>query len=137
MSLELLTVKYEVVEHVTVFVTPFRTVKYYSNMCSNNIYNFKEHNNGFRISRLGTYDSTRKSTMERRVERRVLRDAQNPFDLPRNEFINIFRISPDLALEITNLVMPDLIRQRSTGVSPEIQVILFLCDNVFSLTCTN
>lgn len=68
--------------------------------------------------------------MERRIERKILRDAQNPFDLPRNEFMHIFRISPDLAMELTNLLRPDLIRQRSTGISPEIQVIIiFSCDN--------
>ncbi|KYN03448.1 Putative nuclease HARBI1 [Cyphomyrmex costatus] len=62
--------------------------------------------------------------MERRIERRMLRDVQNPFDLPHNEFMHIFRISPDLAMELTNLLRPDLIRQRSTGISPEIQTLI-------------
>lgn len=68
--------------------------------------------------------------MERHIERRQLRDTQNPFALPRNEFMHIFRISPDLAMELINLLRPDLIRQRFTGISPEIQVIIILlCDN--------
>lgn len=68
--------------------------------------------------------------MERRIERRHLRDMQNPFALPRNEFMHIFRISLDFAMELINLLRPDLIRQRSTGISPEIQVIIILlCDN--------
>lgn len=62
--------------------------------------------------------------MERRIVRRVLQDAQNPFDLPRNKFMNIFCISPDLALEITDLIRPDLIRQRSTGISSEIEMLI-------------
>lgn len=49
--------------------------------------------------------------MERRIKRRQLRDTQNPFALPRNEFMHIFRISPDLAMELINLLRPDLIRQ--------------------------
>lgn len=61
--------------------------------------------------------------VERRIERRILRDTQNPFDLPRNEFLNIFRISPELAMDLTNLLRPDLQRQRATGIFPEIQVI--------------
>lgn len=61
--------------------------------------------------------------VERRLERKMLRDAQNPFDLPRNEFMNIFRISPELAMDLTNLLRPNLQRQRANGISPEIQVI--------------
>lgn len=62
--------------------------------------------------------------VERRIERRILRDTQNPFDLPRNEFLNIFRISPELAMDLTNLLRPDLQRQRATGIFPEIQVLV-------------
>jgi len=29
--------------------------------------------------------------LERRIERRILRDSQNPYDRPRNEFLNMFR----------------------------------------------
>lgn len=33
--------------------------------------------------------------LERRLERRLLRDSQNPYNLPRNEFLNMFRVSPE------------------------------------------
>jgi len=58
--------------------------------------------------------------VERRVERRTLQDAQNSFDLPRNEFMNIFRINPELTMDLTNLLRPDLRCQRVNGISPEI-----------------
>lgn len=37
--------------------------------------------------------------LERRVERKVLGDTQNPYDLPLNEFLNTFRVSPELAMD--------------------------------------
>lgn len=40
--------------------------------------------------------------LERRVERRVLRDTQNPYELPITEFMNTFRVSPELAMDLTN-----------------------------------
>ncbi|XP_025160789.1 putative nuclease HARBI1 isoform X3 [Harpegnathos saltator] len=36
--------------------------------------------------------------LERRVARRRLRDAQNPFHIPRDEFIDYFRLTPELVL---------------------------------------
>ncbi|XP_046383560.1 putative nuclease HARBI1 [Ischnura elegans] len=66
----------------------------------------------------------RVNMMERRVQRRRLRDAQNPYDLPDAEFRRSFRISPELSLMITDSLRPFLIRQRSTGLSPEIQVLV-------------
>lgn len=43
---------------------------------------------------------------ERRIERRVLRDEQNPFDLPLEEFIFMFRINPKLVFDIINIIRP-------------------------------
>jgi len=62
--------------------------------------------------------------IERRVERRRLRDAQNPFDLPRDEFIDYFRLTPELVIQITNAVRADLQNERITGLVPEIKVTL-------------
>jgi len=61
--------------------------------------------------------------LERRVKRRMLRDTQDPFQLPHDEFMETFRVSPELALEIVAALRPDLERQRISGLSPEIQVI--------------
>ncbi|RLU19990.1 hypothetical protein DMN91_008549 [Ooceraea biroi] len=59
--------------------------------------------------------------LERRVERRRLRDAQNPFHLPRDEFINCFRLTPELVIDIATALRPDLQNERLTGLVPEIK----------------
>lgn len=61
-------------------------------------------------------------TLERTVERRILRDAQNPYDLPLNEFMNTFRVSPQLAIDLTNDIRELLKRERCSGLPVEIQV---------------
>ncbi|XP_028049401.1 putative nuclease HARBI1 isoform X2 [Monomorium pharaonis] len=61
--------------------------------------------------------------LERRVERRRLRDAQNPFDLPREEFIDYFRLTPEIVIQVTDAVRADLQNQRITGLEPEIKVL--------------
>lgn len=63
---------------------------------------------------------------ERRVERRRLRDAQNPFHLPRDEFIDCFRLTPELVIDITTALRADLPNERLTGLVPEIKVTLEL-----------
>lgn len=58
------------------------------------------------------------------VERRRLRDAQNPFHLPRDEFIDCFCITPELVIDIATALRPDLHNERLTGLVPEIKVTL-------------
>lgn len=62
--------------------------------------------------------------IERRVERRLLWDAQNPFELPHNEFIAHFRVSQELAMDLVNILRPDLQKERISGLSPEVQVLV-------------
>lgn len=62
--------------------------------------------------------------LERRVERRRLRDAQNPFELPRDEFISLFRLPQDAVMNLVNLLRAELQSERIIGLSPEIKVIL-------------
>eukprot|EP00102_Acyrthosiphon_pisum_P019486 XP_016656696.1 PREDICTED: putative nuclease HARBI1 [Acyrthosiphon pisum] len=64
--------------------------------------------------------------LERRIERRILRDSQDPYDLPRNEFLNMFRVSPELAMDLTNEIRDQLQRERSTGLPEEIQVLVVI-----------
>jgi len=59
---------------------------------------------------------------ESRIERRVLRDGQNPFDLPLKEFIFMFRISPELEFDVINIIRPLFQSQRSPVLSLEVQV---------------
>ncbi|XP_023289543.1 uncharacterized protein LOC111674271 [Orussus abietinus] len=62
--------------------------------------------------------------LERRIEMRRLRDAQNPFDLPSNEFLKHFRLSPELAMDIVNTLRPRLERERIHGLLPEVKVLV-------------
>jgi len=64
--------------------------------------------------------------IERRLERRTLRDTQNPYELPRSEFMDIFRLSPELSMDLTNNLRPFLKRDRNSGIPVEIQVIVLL-----------
>lgn len=64
--------------------------------------------------------------IERRLERRTLRDTQNPYELPRSEFMYIFRLSPELSMDLTNNLRPFLKRDRNSGIPVEIQVIVLL-----------
>ncbi|XP_018377650.1 PREDICTED: putative nuclease HARBI1, partial [Trachymyrmex cornetzi] len=60
------------------------------------------------------------------LECRLLRDHANPLALPQNEFMDIFRLSPDLALYLINELRHDLQPQRISGLAPELQVLTVL-----------
>ncbi|XP_025158261.1 putative nuclease HARBI1 [Harpegnathos saltator] len=62
--------------------------------------------------------------LERRVARRQLRDAQNPFHIPRDEFIDYFRLTPELVIDIAAALRIDLHNERLTGLVPEIKVLI-------------
>lgn len=62
--------------------------------------------------------------IERRMERRLLRDAQNPFALPHDEFLAHFRVSQQLMMDIVDVLRPHLQRERINGLSPEVQVLI-------------
>jgi len=75
---------------------------------------------------MGIGSFRRKSkAIERRLERRILRDTQNPYELPRSE-LDIFRPSPELSMDLTNNLRPFLKRDRNSGIPVEIQVIVLL-----------
>ncbi|XP_024882457.1 uncharacterized protein LOC112461447, partial [Temnothorax curvispinosus] len=61
--------------------------------------------------------------VERRIERRILRDAQNPFELPHNEFLSKFRVSQEIVMHIVDVLRNDLMTIRINGLSAEIQVL--------------
>ncbi|XP_071580831.1 putative nuclease HARBI1 [Temnothorax nylanderi] len=62
--------------------------------------------------------------IERRLERRLLRDAQNPFELSNNEFISQFRVNKEVVMDIVTVLRPYLQKQRITGLSVEVQVLV-------------
>lgn len=80
--------------------------------------------------------------LDRRIERQLLRIAEDPFDLTNNEFKELYRLSPDLIFNLIDALEPRLQRTRITGLSVEKQVIqivvtiYFLCFIVMIiLTC--
>lgn len=60
--------------------------------------------------------------LERRQERRDLRDTKDPFELHDDVFVDLFRLPPDTVLELADALRPRLRRLRPYGISPERQV---------------
>lgn len=61
--------------------------------------------------------------LERRVQRQLLRTTEDPFDLTDNEFRELYRLTPDLIIDLVDALEPRLQRTRITGLSAEKQVI--------------
>lgn len=64
--------------------------------------------------------------LERRVERKEWRDNHDPFDLHDDEFIKLYRVSPEIVTELINVLEPRLQRGRPYGLEPERQVQIIL-----------
>lgn len=60
--------------------------------------------------------------IERRAERRFLRETQDPFDLTDEDFIDLYRLTKGLANNIIDVLHPHLQRSRVSGLSIEKQV---------------
>lgn len=78
---------------------------------------------GFRIFKMGTYAVGRKSSTTRKAYwKKDFERWTIPFDLPLEEFIFMFRVSPELVFDVINTIRPLLQGQRSSGLSVEVQV---------------
>lgn len=60
--------------------------------------------------------------VERRLKRRELRELHDPFELPENAFIELYRLSPALMFDLIDALYPRLQRILPTGLSVEKQV---------------
>jgi len=60
--------------------------------------------------------------MDRRARRREWRNNHDPFNLSDEMFINLYRLSPDVVLDLIDILEPQLQRQRLYGLSVEHQV---------------
>ncbi|KAJ8932843.1 hypothetical protein NQ314_014402 [Rhamnusium bicolor] len=57
------------------------------------------------------------------LERRRIRDATNPFELPEEMFKNFFRFSREMATEIINMLSSHLrYTRRSTAIAKELHL---------------
>ncbi|XP_063220483.1 putative nuclease HARBI1 [Bacillus rossius redtenbacheri] len=59
-------------------------------------------------------------------QRRWLRDHHNPFELPEQQFRMYFRLSPEVARDVCNMLHPFLAYRNITGLSVETQVLTSL-----------
>ncbi|EFN60645.1 Putative nuclease HARBI1, partial [Camponotus floridanus] len=64
--------------------------------------------------------------LDRRVERQLLRMAENPFDLTNEEFKQLYRLTPDIVFNLIDVLEPQLQRTRINGLSIEKQVLAAL-----------
>jgi len=60
--------------------------------------------------------------LERRTDRRILREIEDPFDLTDVEFKELYRLTPDLINDLIDVLAPHLMHTRITGLSVEKQV---------------
>jgi len=60
--------------------------------------------------------------LERRRERKEWRDNHDPFNLHDDEFIKLYRVSPDIVTELVNVLEPRLQHERPSGLEVECQV---------------
>lgn len=56
------------------------------------------------------------------VDRRLLREVDNPFDLTATEFRNLYRLTPDLVEDIVSQLDSQLRGRRITAITTEKQV---------------
>lgn len=59
---------------------------------------------------------------EHRLEKREWRNNHDPFDMSDDMFIDLYRITPDIAMELIDILEPQLQRQHLYGFSVEYQV---------------
>ncbi|XP_067633998.1 putative nuclease HARBI1 [Eurosta solidaginis] len=61
-----------------------------------------------------------------RVDRRLLRDIDDPFELERAEFKKLYRVSPDIVMGLADRLHENLRGQRISAISEEQQVLCAL-----------
>lgn len=68
--------------------------------------------------------------LERRADRQILREIEEPFDLTDVEFRELYRLTPELTSDLIDVLAPYLMHTRITGLSVEKQVYNVLLLNI-------
>ncbi|EFN81248.1 Putative nuclease HARBI1, partial [Harpegnathos saltator] len=72
------------------------------------------------------YLEHRMRRLERRMERKNWRELHDPFDLRNIEFLKLYRLSPEIVIDLIETLRPRLEHERPGGLSPERQVLATL-----------
>lgn len=67
--------------------------------------------------------------LERRIDRQILREVEELFDLINVEFKQLYRLIPELTSDLIDVLAPHLTHTRITALSVEKQVISFYLIN--------
>lgn len=67
--------------------------------------------------------------LERRIDRQILREVEELFDLTNVEFKQLYRLIPELTSDLIDVLAPHLTYTRITVLSVEKQVISFYLIN--------
>ncbi|XP_071653697.1 putative nuclease HARBI1 [Temnothorax longispinosus] len=63
---------------------------------------------------------------ERRIDRQNWRELHDPFDLHETEFIKLYRVTPEIVMEVTDALRERLEYRRVDALTPELQVLTAL-----------
>lgn len=83
------------------------------------------------------YLEHRARRLERSVQRRDWRELHDPFDLHYREFIKLYRVNENIAMDLIDTLRPRLEREWPSGLSPERQVHVLLCVHLFQIIFYN
>ncbi|XP_018377380.1 PREDICTED: uncharacterized protein LOC108770327 [Trachymyrmex cornetzi] len=73
------------------------------------------------------YLEHREGRLECQIQRYNWRELHDPFDLHDSEFVQLYRLTPNIVMELTDILRPNLEnRNRINGISPERQVLTAL-----------
>ena len=64
----------------------------------------------------------RMNRLERQIQRHNWRELHDPFDLDETEFIKLYRVNPDIVMDVTNAIRERIEYQRLGALTPELQV---------------
>lgn len=64
----------------------------------------------------------REDRLERSVERKNWRELHDSFDLHETEFIKLYRVTPDIVMDVTDSLRDRLEHGRLGALTPELQV---------------
>lgn len=68
--------------------------------------------------------------LERRADRQILREIEEPFDLTDVEFRELYHLTPELTSDLIDVLASHLMHTRITGLSVEKQVYNVLLLNI-------